>query len=38
VRLFCWALAVETFAEKMNAKAMVANAMQSRDEIKKTSY
>jgi hypothetical protein len=32
VRLFCLAFAVETFAEKMNAKAMIVNAMRSRDE------
>jgi hypothetical protein len=37
VRLFCWAFAVETFAEKMDATAMVANATCSGDGIKKPS-
>src|SRR6266404_2297982 len=33
VRRFCWALAVETFAEKISEKATVANVMRSRDDM-----
>jgi hypothetical protein len=37
VRLFSWAFAVEMFAEKTNAKGMVANATCRGDGMKKPS-